>query len=494
MFDALLDQLEMDLRAALGTCVTGLVATARARLESAHADVATERAQGLAEVAEERAKALAEVDARRVDLGREVAAMHTHREAQEGHVELNIGGYRFETSVQTLRRVPHTFFDAYFSGRYAQDICDDGSIFVDRDGEHFGHVLEYMRNGVVSVAEAGAQPSVSLLRALKREFGFYSIELSEEKLAEPEQPELAFVIGGFYGGGALSHMERYDPTTDEWSVAAALATPRLSFGTCVVAGEIYVTGGHDGRTSLSSVEKYSPVSDTWSAVVPLPNLCADHAAISVDAAIYVLGGEVGGDEDDVISASASVLKLKISESTWTKVAPMPEARSLFAACVVGSDIYVFGGMDEENCVRASVFKYDTKANAWDVLPPMPTARYGHSASAINGQIYIIGAGDDHRQLLRLEPATGIWSTLASTMHSRANAASFVLGGCLYAAGGVSRQSTMERYDAANNMWTAVVSMLEYRNYYGAVTVGPIGNAEEQDLFDSLITKAIREGQ
>jgi hypothetical protein len=37
---------------------------------------------------------------------------------------------RFETSGQTLRRVPQTFFDAYFSGRYAQDVCADVSIFV----------------------------------------------------------------------------------------------------------------------------------------------------------------------------------------------------------------------------------------------------------------------------------------------------------------------------------------------------------------------------
>jgi hypothetical protein len=79
---------------------------------------------------------LAEVDARRAELQREVAAMHVQKEAQEGRVELNIGGYRYETSVQTLRRVPHTFCDAYFSGRYAQDVCNDGSIFVDRDGEH----------------------------------------------------------------------------------------------------------------------------------------------------------------------------------------------------------------------------------------------------------------------------------------------------------------------------------------------------------------------
>jgi hypothetical protein len=48
----MLSQLKTDLRAALGTCVVGLVATARARLEAAHADIAKERAQGLAELVE----------------------------------------------------------------------------------------------------------------------------------------------------------------------------------------------------------------------------------------------------------------------------------------------------------------------------------------------------------------------------------------------------------------------------------------------------------
>jgi hypothetical protein len=38
-------------------------------------------------------------------------------------------------------------------------VCTDGSIFVDRDGEHFGHVLKNMRDGVVEVAEPGARPS-----------------------------------------------------------------------------------------------------------------------------------------------------------------------------------------------------------------------------------------------------------------------------------------------------------------------------------------------
>jgi hypothetical protein len=48
---------------------------------------------------------------------------------------------------------------------------------------------------VLSVVEAGVCPSVSLLRALKREFGFYCIELRAEP--GPEQAMVAYAMGGF---------------------------------------------------------------------------------------------------------------------------------------------------------------------------------------------------------------------------------------------------------------------------------------------------------
>jgi hypothetical protein len=183
--DETLGVMRREMRPLLETAMEGVLTKARGVLEEAEqqrfqslVEVAEERAKGLAEVAQERDKGLAEVDVRRAELHREVAAMQMRQAAHEGRVKLNIGGFRFETSVQTLRRVPHTFFDAYFSGRYAQDVCADGSIFVDRDGENFGYVLEYMRDGVVSVAEPGACPSTSLLRALKREFGFYCRRVS----------------------------------------------------------------------------------------------------------------------------------------------------------------------------------------------------------------------------------------------------------------------------------------------------------------------------
>jgi hypothetical protein len=190
-----LEAMRREMRPLLETAMESVLTKVRGVLEEAEkqraqdlVEVAGERAKGIAEVDEERDKGLAEVDARRAELHREDTTMQMHQAAHEGRVELNIGGFCFETSVQTLRRMPHTFFDAYFSGRYAQEACADGSIFVDRDGVHFGHALEYMRDGVVSVAEPGAFPSISLLRALKREFGFYCIELCVQQPTEPHRP------------------------------------------------------------------------------------------------------------------------------------------------------------------------------------------------------------------------------------------------------------------------------------------------------------------
>jgi hypothetical protein len=488
-----LAELRREVRPLLETVMESVLTKVRRALEDMEQEraeglvqVAEERAKVLMEEAEERAKGLAEVDARRAELSREIAAMHMHQEAQEGRVELNIGGHRFETSVQALRRVPHTFFDAYFSGRYAQDVCNDGSIFVDRDGEHFGHVLEYMRDGHVSVAEAGAQPSVCLLRALKREFGFYCIELSTEQSAYFEQPEVTFVMGGRNGTTVLSSMERYDITSGQWVAAPAMSTARYSFAACVVAGELYVTGGCATSTQpLTSVEKYSPSSDTWSMVAPLYAASTNHAAVTVGPAMYVLGGVVGGH------ISASVYKFDSMQATWSEVAPMPGARCAHAACVLGSDIYVFGGYDITLDPQDSFYKYDTQEDAWTTFAPLASTCACISATALDGQIYLTGLHNNGKRVLQFDAASGVWSNLAPTLSSRRQASLFVLDGFLHAAGGQPASSSVERYDAGTNTWTAVADMLEDRRLSSAVTIPAAGLAEGQNLFDALIANANR---
>jgi hypothetical protein len=76
------------------------------------------------------------------------------------------------------------------------------------------------------------------------------------------------------------------------------------------------------------------------------------------------------------------------------------------------------------------------------------------------------------------------------LHIRYFGVSFVVAGCLYAAGGSDASKCVERYDMANDIWTPVADMLEGRRFFHAVCIESEGPAEEQDLFDSLITKAL----
>jgi hypothetical protein len=282
-------------------------------------------------------------------------------------------------------------------------VCNDGSIFVDRDGEHFGHVLEYMRAGVVSVADPGARPSVSLLRALKREFGFYCIELCAGDSLEPEQPEMACVIGGCNNRVLLSSMERHDVSTGRWSAVVAMRTARCRFGACVVSGEVFVTGGKDDNDNyLSSVERYSPSRDTWNAVAPLPESRADHAAVSMGSAVYVLGGRIGGDFETI-----NVYKFDSTLGTWSEVSPLPSALYGSAACAILNDSYVFGGRDEDASFVDSVYKCDTEVDKWTTRAPMPFPASGHSVCAIGGLIYLTGFNLVTNEVWRFDPALGL---------------------------------------------------------------------------------------
>jgi hypothetical protein len=63
-----------------------------------------------------------------------------------------------------------------------------------------------------------------------------------------------------------------------------------------------------------------------------------------------------------------------------------------------------------------VFKYDTEPDAWSTLAPMPHIASEHSASVLDGLIYIVGAGDDRCGVLRFDPVSGAWNTLAPTLN------------------------------------------------------------------------------
>jgi hypothetical protein len=99
---------------------------------------------GATKAAAEEMKRVVEDD--RAALEAEKAAMEKAHDFQTSKIVLNVGGHRFETSRQTLTSVPHTYRASMFSGRFELAPEADGAYFIDRDGTHFRHVLNFLRD------------------------------------------------------------------------------------------------------------------------------------------------------------------------------------------------------------------------------------------------------------------------------------------------------------------------------------------------------------
>ncbi len=68
-----------------------------------------------------------------------------------GRVTLNVGGYRYTTSIDTPTHEKDTFFTELFSGKWKIELDDiDKSLFIDRIGQILTYILEYLRTDTVT--------------------------------------------------------------------------------------------------------------------------------------------------------------------------------------------------------------------------------------------------------------------------------------------------------------------------------------------------------
>lgn len=92
---------------------------------------------------------------------------------QENVIRLDVGGIPYTTTLDTLRKVPGSMLAIMFSEGHMNPgfRTDDGRIFIDRDGELFASVLEYLRTGVLDMKGMGWLK----MRRLSREFNFFGL-------------------------------------------------------------------------------------------------------------------------------------------------------------------------------------------------------------------------------------------------------------------------------------------------------------------------------
>lgn len=217
-----------------------------------------------------------------------------------------------------------------------------------------------------------------------------------------------YIIGALKGPfpeeQIVSHVQVYDPSTDQWSQGAEIPAARRRGGAGVVVhnGLIYLVGGNArGHNSgfVAWTDSFNPATGEWKVLADAPRPRDHFHAAVLNGKIYAAGGRRSafdaGKPMELTIAETDVYD--IATNSWTTAAaPLPTPRAGSSAIVRGGKIVVIGGESGSQVAgHAEVEAFDPKTGAWTAFPPLPVGRHGFQAVDIKGVINVI-AGSGNR--------------------------------------------------------------------------------------------------
>ncbi|KAK3188377.1 hypothetical protein Dsin_027938 [Dipteronia sinensis] len=219
------------------------------------------------------------------------------------------------------------------------------------------------------------------------------------------------VFGGF--GGMGRHSRRNDTLlldplqgTLEAIHTEGSPSPRLGHTSSLVGDRMFVIGGRgDPLNIMSDVWVFSVAENEWRLLECTGNAFPPrhrHAAAVVGSKIYVFGGLT----DDAISLSLHVLDT--DNLQWKELSvggEWPCARHSHSMMAYGSQIYMFGGYNGEK-ILGDLYSFDVHKRLWkkeEVAGKSPHARFSHSMFLYKHYLGVIGGCPvgQHDQVLAL---------------------------------------------------------------------------------------------
>jgi len=257
-----------------------------------------------------------------------------------------------------------------------------------------------------------------------------------------------YVLGGWdisandLQGGESSAILAYDPASNAWRTAGALAHPVLAPGAAVVGDRIYVIGGYnDTEGYVAHVQVFDPASGTVVPGPPLPRAKMSVAAAVVGGRIHVFGGYYNEPETpwEIIQLRDHDVLDPVA-GTWSARAPRNRGLVDPGAVVIDGRIYVVP--------LGEVEQYDAASDSWTSLGTSPQ-RQGPGVAAMGGAIYIAGGMVQDpapiwgysASVLRFDPATRTFEPATGMTLARAYAGLVEVNGILYAMGGAGLPGT-----------------------------------------------------
>jgi hypothetical protein len=230
-----------------------------------------------------------------------------------------------------------------------------------------------------------------------------------------------------------------DTPASPWSMGSDVPDPRFQPGVTALGQSVAVVDGWDTPTELTTrVDQYDTTHGTWLApLTDAPVARHDPQVAVIGTTLFLLGGL---DEAGMAYADCYALNTQFGSGAWQPIAPIPAGFERGAAAVITTAprIYLIGG-EASGAALASAIFYDSIADAWTTtggLPDLPAPRDRPAAiRRIDGTFVIAGglAGVTadtavaDTDLLTPDQQTGSGAWVAATAMPDAT------GGCAYGA-------------------------------------------------------------
>jgi hypothetical protein len=207
--------------------------------------------------------------------------------------------------------------------------------------------------------------------------------------------------------------------TLQWHELAPLRDERYNLAAVLAADTIYAIGGADMEMDpRNTMERYSIALNRWENMASMPDFRTECGAVTSRDRIYVIGGF---DSDESLR---SVLEYDVENNTWQPGPPMPVRLSSVRAALVGRQIFVAGGNQQDPVLGvegpvSSCYCLDLDTRVWSVCSSMEAAREFHCLAALNGRLVVLGG---EPAVEAYDPALDSWSQLGETEENRSNGA------------------------------------------------------------------------
>ncbi len=251
-----------------------------------------------------------------------------------------------------------------------------------------------------------------------------------------------YYLGGLDQAGPTNQVQVYDPTINQWGTGAPMPTAVTAAQTAAIGSRIYVVGGWseaDG-TSSNIVQVFDAATNRWTRQQPAPIPVFGGVAASVGSKIFIIGGWTADGSGNQIPTT-QVHTLDTTTGTWGTGAPAPLAVASASIAVIGTNIYLIGGITADHTVSNSVSIYSTTTNSWSAGPSALRGVYEASAGYTANRIYLVGGRlseggpCDTGRIQVLDLTQGIWQDGHEQPIPTAGGGSAVLSGKFYTAGG-----------------------------------------------------------